>query len=387
MVNGRTGQRTAFPVGAGRAFDGSERNRDNRCGGIPRVIFLKASRYALPAALCVLLLSGCGSAAPKEANDFAAGLLAEGKYAEAASAYRSNINEGYFVAEAYRGLGLAQMAEGEVADACISLERSLLAVEKEPVAFVRDVRLYLAWCRNLHGERDKAIAIYSDMLLGEPDPDILFLRGRLYMEAGQEEDAARDFERAVEVTKDVRTFLGIYRVYADYGKNADGNAYLERALAFAGSESANVLERARVQFYMKNYSEARRELQSALAEDPDNTEALFLLGRVYLALGDTPNARSTYREILKNPATAVRAYAGLLACDLMEKNTDEAQKELAEAMELPGASKNRDLRYYEILVYEYRYDWENARRKSAAFVADFPTDAEGLRENSFLASR
>ncbi|MGX8729139.1 MAG: hypothetical protein ACSW75_06155, partial [Lachnospiraceae bacterium] len=78
---------------------------------------------------------------------------------------------------------------------------------------------------------------------------------------------------------------------------------------------------------------------------------------------------------------------GLLACDLMEANTDEAQKDLAAAMELSGASINRDLRYYEILVYEYRHDWENARRKAAAFVADFPTDPDGLRENAFLATR
>ena len=337
---------------------------------------------------CAVFLGGCGtSLAPKEANDHAADLLEEGKYAAAAAAYTKNIEKGYFTAEAYRGLGLAQMAEGKYADACISLERSLLAVERQSADFVRDVRLYLAWCRWMHGERGRAIDIYSEMLLEKPEPEVYFLRGRLCMEAGQEEEAAGDFSRAAETTEDIRVFINIYRVYADYEKNADGSVYLEKALAFAGEEPENALDRALVKYYLQNYTEARKEVFAALETDPQNIEARFLLGRIYLATGDTPNARATYREHLENTQAAVRAYAGLLACDLMEANTDEAQKDLAAAMELPGASKNRDLRYYEILVSEYRRDWENARRKAAAFVIDFPTDAEGLRENSFLASR
>ena len=279
------------------------------------------------------------------------------------------------------------MAEGRYADACISLERSLLAVERQPETFVRDVRLYLAWCRWMHGERGRAIDIYSEMLLENPEPEVYFLRGRLYMESGQEEEAAWDFSRAAETTEDLRVFINIYRVYADYEKNADGSRYLEQALAFAGEAPENALDRALVKYYLRNYTEARKEVFAALETDPQNAEAKFLLGRIYLATGDTLNARATYREYTNNAQSAGRAYAGLLACDLMEKNTDEAQKDLAAAMELPGASKNRDLRYYEILVYEYRHDWENARRKAAAFVLDFPTDEEGLRENAFLASR
>ncbi len=372
-MNSKLRKYAAFPADAGRALGGS-RSR---------------GRGALAALLCcAVFLGGCGaSLAPKEANDYAAELLEQEKYTAAASAYAKNIEKGYFTAEAYRGLGLSQMAEGRYADACISLERSLLAVERQPETFVRDVRLYLAWCRWMHGERGRAIDIYSEMLLENPEPEVYFLRGRLYMESGQEEEAAWDFSRAAETTEDLRVFINIYRVYADYEKNADGSRYLEQALAFAGEAPENALDRALVKYYLRNYTEARKEVFAALETDPQNAEAKFLLGRIYLATGDTPNARATYREYTNNAQSAGRAYAGLLACDLMEKNTDEAQKDLAAAMELPGASKNRDLRYYEILVYEYRHDWENARRKAAAFVLDFPTDEEGLRENAFLASR
>ena len=337
--------------------------------------------------VCMFFFSGCGDTAPKEANDRAADLLAEGKYVAATKAYQENIENGYFPAEAYRGIGLAQMAEGEYADACISLERSLLAVDKQSPEFVRDVRLYLAWCRWMHGERDRAIEIYSEMLLTDPEPEVLFLRGRLYMEKGMEEEAARDFARAAAETDDIRIFINIYRVYADYEMNADGSSYLEKALDFAGDAPENALDRALVKFYLQNYTDARTEVFTALEADPENVEAKFLLGRIYLALGDTPNARATYREYVGNLPVAARAYAGLLACDLMEKNTDEARKDLTAAMELPGAEKNRDLRFYEILLYEYRHDWVTARRKAAAFVLDFPTDEEGLRENAFLASR
>lgn len=381
-MNRKSEKRTAFPAGAGRAFGDYRRlpAAPGRRGG---------GKRALTALLCcAVFLGGCGSSmAPKEANDHAAELLAEEKYAAAAAAYAKNIEKGYFTAEAYRGLGLTQMAEGQYADACISLERSLLSVERQPADFVRDVRLYLAWCRWMHGERGRAIDLYSEMLLENPEPEVYFLRGRLYMEGGQEEEAARDFSRAAETTEDIRVFINIYRVYADYDKNADGSLYLEKALTFAGDAPENALDRALVKYYLQNYAEARKEVFSALEADPQNAEARFLLGRIYLATGDTPNARATYREHIGNAQTAERAYAGLLACDLMEENTEEAQKDLTAAMELPGAAQNRDLRYYEILVCEYRHDWENARRKAAAFVADFPTDADGLRENAFLASR
>lgn len=368
-MNGKLRKKAAFPAVAGRAFGGY----------VSRLTAVFC---------CAVFLGGCGSSmVPKQANDYAADLLADGKYSTAIVAYTKNIEKGYFTAEAYRGLGLAQMAEGQYADACISLERSLLAVERQSAEFVRDVRLYLAWCRWLHGERSRAIDLYSEMLLEKPDPEIYFLRGRLYMESGQDEEADWDFSRAAETTEDIRIFINIYRVYADYEKNADGSLYLEKALTFAGEEPEKALDRALVKFYLQNYSEARKEVFAALELEPQNIEARFLLGRIYLATGDTPNARATYREHIGNAQAAARAYAGLLACDLMEGNTDEAQKDLTAALELPGATKNRDLRYYEILVCEYRHDWENARRKAAAFVTDFPTDAEGLRENSFLASR
>jgi len=345
-----------------------------------------AGRAALAAAAFSLLLAGCG-AASRENYEAGTAALGEGDYSAAVDSFSKAAEAGEFTAESYRGEGIAYLSMASYADACIAFEKSLLNADGETEEFVKDVNLYLAKARTLHGQIDKALEIYDALLMKEADADIYFQRGCINLDKGLDDAAESDFENAVANTDDFMYYVDIYAAYAELDKQADGSRYLQMALDKAGDAEENSYARGMVQYCLQNYTEARKELLAALSYDAGDADALLLLGRVYLAMGDTPNARATYRTHLENPESALAAYTGLVLCDLTEGNGEEAVKDLEEAFKLEGASEDRDLRYYEILAYETMSDWESARAKSAAFITDFPMDEAGLRENTFLASR
>ena len=129
-----------------------------------------------------LSLAGCGSPAARAMYEQAAKSLTDGDYAAAEKQFGEVIAAGEYVSESYRGLGLAQMYLQNFAEACINLEKSLLYMKGEDESFERDVNLYLAYCRERHGEKEKAMEIYSELLQEKEDPNIYFLRGKLYVE-------------------------------------------------------------------------------------------------------------------------------------------------------------------------------------------------------------
>ena len=109
--------------------------------------------------LLVFLLTGCAGSEIRARFKEASELLEEGEYEDAQEIFEEIIEEERFLTEAYRGAGLCQLFEGDSADACISLEKSLLHADNAGVEFVRDVNLYLAFARTRNGQYEKAMQI------------------------------------------------------------------------------------------------------------------------------------------------------------------------------------------------------------------------------------
>ena len=82
---------------------------------------------------------------------------------------------------------------------------------------------------------------------------------------------------------------------------------------------------------MEDYSNAKKELLEATKKD--NTEALLLLGMVYLAQDDVENAQAMYKQYISAVGDSAKGYNGLALCDI--RNGDlfpedsAAKKELA----------------------------------------------------------
>ncbi len=336
---------------------------------------------------CTLLLSGCARQDARTEFLNASDLLEQGKYDAAREAYEETIKTGYYPAEAYRGIGLAEMCTGDYPSACISFEKSLLNVEQQSSDFVRDVNLYLAYCRTRQGETDKAMEIYDSLLQKESDPDVLFLRGRLYMQQKNEAQAGADFDKAASLSTDYNLFINIYQVYAEHDKKADGSAYLEQALQIVSKSEKDYYNKGLVNFYLQNYDDARQNLIQAIQEDSEDSGSILLLGKVYLTMDDVADARAMYKEHIDSKDSAAAAYNGLALCEMADGNYDTALGYVQQGLSYNDETASQGLRFNEIVIYEHQKDWKTAKAKAAAYVGYYPTDEAGLRENEFLQTR
>ena len=99
--------------------------------------------------------------------------------------------------------------------------------------------------------------------------------------------------------------IEIYEAYLDKDMEADGTRYLEAALSSEAKDAQDHCDRGRVYYYMEDYSNAKKELLEATKKD--NTEALLLLGMVYLAQDDVENAQAMYKQYISAVVIPPRA--------------------------------------------------------------------------------
>lgn len=336
----------------------------------------------------VLLLTGCGRSDAVSAYQAGCKALEAGKYENAEKQFQKAIDTKYYLAEAYRGLGIAEMCSTDYAEACIAFERSILNIEHQDESFYRDVNLYLAYCRSYNGQTDKAMEIYNSLLKrNENDTEVLFLKGRAELSSNDDSAAKRDFNAATAKSPEYDLYINIFECYDRLGKNGDGTEFLEKALKIADQNEDADYNKGLVNYYLENYDDARDNLISALKTNPNNTRASLLLGKVYLKMNDTADARAVYTSALKNKDAEAGAYNGLTLCDLADKDYDSALSNVEKGIALDDEDANQGLLYNEIVVYEMQKDWANAKIKAAAYVAAYPTDEAGVRENEFLKSR
>lgn len=346
---------------------------------------LKVKSLLTVLAVCALCLTGCARSDAKDAYTKGCEALESGAVEESRTYFEGVLETGYFLSHAYRGIGLGYMTQGDYADACIAFEKSLLELQEESEEFQRDVSLYLAFCRDLQGQPEKTMEIYNQLIRRSPDPEVLFLRGRLNLRNGEAKAAKRDFDQAVSMSSDYDLYINIYHIYDEMDRSGDGSGYLEQALAEASRHEEEYYEQGLVNYYLQNYDEAKDFLIKAIRKNADDKNAIFLLGQVYLSLGDVANARAVYNDYTGTEGMAGGACNGLALCDIAENDYESALAHVQEGLaEDPG---NQGLLYNEIVICEQMRDWNGARTKAAAYVARFPTDEAGLREYEFLSTR
>jgi tetratricopeptide (TPR) repeat protein len=118
---------------------------------------------------------------------------------------------------------------------------------------------------------------------------------------------------------------------------------MERGLPFPGVASTTEFTRNYLSygsiFFERGYmNEAEHFLQLALRDDPDNSEALYGLGSIYLQLNNATAARSTFERVIKlpqrYPGTLPNAWNNLGLISAREEHTDEAIQQFQQALQL-----------------------------------------------------
>ena len=96
---------------------------------------MKAIRRKVILILLALLigsaLSGCTYSEPKAAFEAAQTALEERNFAEAISGFEELIDENCYVAESYRGQGIALLMQADYGEAAIAFNKSILNGEEQ----------------------------------------------------------------------------------------------------------------------------------------------------------------------------------------------------------------------------------------------------------------
>lgn len=341
--------------------------------------------YLLAAGLGALLLTGCGGENQKTYEQANAD-LEEANYDYALNEYQACISAGYKLAQSYRGSGIVKLRTGDYQGAIDDLTNALND-EKTGKSDRKDLLEYRAAAELKAELYDQAMAdcqtLAEDYSLNAND---YYLTGCVALAMDSYDEASSNFSEAYGSDSTYEMAIQIYEAYLGQDMEADGTRYLEAALKTEAKTADDYCERGKVYYYMDDYENARTELTTAA--DKGSTEATLILGMVYMAQGDTSNARSFYQQYIDadgdDPA---KGYNGLALCDISDGDYDSALQNISQGLGDATSDEMRDLLFNEIVVYEKKLDFSTALSKAQEYVQTFKDDDAAAKELTFLQSR
>ncbi len=339
----------------------------------------------LAAGLGALLLTGCGGENQKTYEQANAD-LEEANYDYALNEYQACISAGYKLAQSYRGSGIVKLRTGDYQGAIDDLTNALND-EKTGKSDRKDLLEYRAAAELKAELYDQAMAdcqtLAEDYSLNAND---YYLTGCVALAMDSYDEASSNFSEAYGSDSTYEMAIQIYEAYLGQDMEADGTRYLEAALKTEAKTADDYCERGKVYYYMDDYENARTELTTAA--DKGSTEATLILGMVYMAQGDTSNARSFYQQYIDadgdDPA---KGYNGLALCDISDGDYDSALQNISQGLGDATSDEMRDLLFNEIVVYEKKLDFSTALSKAQEYVQTFKDDEAAAKELTFLQSR
>lgn len=341
--------------------------------------------WMLAAGLGMTLLTGCGGE-NKKTYEQANTDLEQGNYDYALNEYQACISAGYKLSQSYRGSGIVKLRTGDYQGAIDDLT-SALNDEKTGKSDQKDILEYRAAAELKAELYDQAMAdcqtLAEDYSLNAND---YYLTGCVALAMDSYDEASSNFSEAYGSDSTYEMAIQIYEAYLTQDMEADGTRYLEAALKTEAKTADDYCERGKVYYYMQDYDNARTEITTA--SEKGSTEAALILGMVYMAQGDTANARSFYQQYIdadgEDPA---KGYNGLALCDIADGDYDSALQNISQGLGDATSDEMRDLLFNEIVVYEKKLDFSTALSKAQEYVQTFKDDEAAAKELTFLQSR
>jgi len=334
--------------------------------------------------LSLTVLTGCSTEDTRNYKQ-AAQDLENGNYETALEEYETVISAGVKLAQSYRGAGVAQLKLGNYEDAITDFSNAL-ACEKVGKKLKKDILSYRAAAYLKTKAYDEAMADCQALAESyDMDADLYFLTGETALAMDSYEEASSNFEQAYSEDATYDRALQIYGAYLDKDMEADGTRYLEAALSGTAKNAQDHCDRGRVYYYMDDYDNAAEELKQAV--EGDNTEALALLGMVYMEQGDSANARTMFQQYVSQADNGAKGFNGLALCDIEDGDYDSALSNIASGIHVADDKDLQSLLFNEIAVYEKKLDFQTALQKSKEYLELYPGDKTVKKELAFLNTR
>ena len=341
--------------------------------------------WMLTAGLGITLLTGCGGE-NKKTYEQANTDLEQGNYDYALNEYQACISAGYKLVDSYRGSGIVKLRTGDYRGAINDLTNALND-ENAGKSDQKNILEYRATAELKAELYDQAMAdcqtLAENYSLNAND---YYLIGCVALAMDSYDEASSNFSEAYGNDSTYEMAIQIYEAYLERDMEADGTCYLDAALKTEPKSGDDYCERGRVYCYMEDYDNAIKELTEAV--DKNNIEGMQLLGQVYMAKGDTSNARTFYQQYIdaegEDPA---KGYNGLALCDIADGNYDSALQNISQGLGDASSEEMKDLLFNEIVVYEKTSDFATAKEKIAEYLKAYPSDEKAVKESYFLGTR
>lgn len=332
----------------------------------------------------MVVASGCGKE-ESGAYERATEALEAGNYALAEQEFDEAERLDGRKAEVCRGKGILYLAQGQYDQAMDMFDQALEEAGNKNKAFVQDVRMYQAETSFEKGDLDSAEAICKEVLENGKGQEAELLLGRIALQEGDTEEAAEYFSRSTEENPSYEMYLTIYDLYVASSMEADGAAYLEKGLELVPANADDYCDQGLMYYNLGQFENAKTSF--ARAVDLGNTDAVPMMGKLYLDNGEVQAARSMYQSYLNENLRPALAYNGLALCDIADQRYDEALGNIGKGLEENDPDVRESLLLNEIAVYEHKLDFQTAKAKMQAFLQEYPDNEEAQRENIFLQSR
>ena len=106
------------------------------------------------------------------------------------------------------------------------------------------------------------------------------------------------------------------------------------ALLFAGTTMAQTIEEGKKFMYYERFKSAKEVFQKLIATNPNNEEAIYLLGQAEIGLEDLPAAKTLYQTKLAAAPNSPLILAGMGHVELLEGKTQDARNRFETAISL-----------------------------------------------------
>lgn len=349
---------------------------------------MKSGRMGVAGAAVVLtvLLEGCSFRSSNENITAGMEAVAELNYDGALESFGLAREAGEDERLLYRGEGLAYMGKTQYEEAAAAFETALSLSDGRLKNVDYDINYYLATVYYKLGQKDKAIDVYNAILALRPgEKDAYYLRGTIYSEKGNLENAQADFDRVISLEpQNYRRLIDIYCVLNHNGYRETGQNYLKAAME-GGTKNMSNYEKGCISYYLGDYENARNYLEKA--RDESGYEAALFLGKTYETLGDNNYAISVYNTYLDSKEVNPHILNQLGLCKMQMKDYEGALAAFQTAMNIEDNGMMQVLKLNEIVAYEYLEEYRNAAVLLKAYLQTYPDDQEAAREYIFLQTR
>lgn len=342
--------------------------------------------WAAAAAISVILLSGCKAAGKSENLNAGMEQIAALEYDNALASFEAARAAGENERLISRGEGLAYMGKTMYDEAAQAFEEALAGSDGRIGDLDYDINYYLATAYYKQGDGEKAIAVYDAITaLREDEKDAYYLRGVLYTEQGNLDQAKEDFDRTIALdSADYDRLIEIYGVLDAGGYKETGQEYLQAAMD-AGTKGMTNYEKGRICYYLEDYENARTYLEKA--RDESGYEAVLFLGKTYETLGDNNYAISVYNTYLESGEANPQVLNQLGLCKMQTGDYEGALAAFQSAMKIEDNGMMQILKMNEIIAYERLCDYKKATVLMESYLKTYPDDEAAQREYIFLQTR